>query len=252
MRILLELSYIGTDFAGWQVQPGRITVQSALQDALEAVYGERYPVKGCSRTDAGVHALRYYAAYDTEKLIPPDKIPLALNSRLDARIAVLSARSVPDDFHVRHDVAWKEYEYLLRPSRIPDPFMLGRCCRPPKPIDAAMLSRMREACPAFVGNHDFRGFMSAGTSVADTVRTVKWLEIIEDGELLRIRIAADGFLYNMVRIIVGTLLDTAYGRIEPSAMPEIIASCDRSRAGFTAPPEGLYLRQVEFTKKITG
>jgi len=246
MKILLELTYLGTGFAGFQVQPGQPTVQAALQDAIEAVYGERYPVKGCSRTDAGVHALQYFATFDTEKHIPPDKIPLALNSRLDARIAVRSAREVLPEFHVRHDVLWKEYEYVIRNTPIPDPFLVGRCARPPKFLGPAELFRMREACVAFVGRHDFGGFMSAGSTIADTVRDVKWLEIHEDGTLLRVRIAADGFLYNMVRIIVGTLLDTACGRIEPADMADIIASCDRSRAGFTAPPEGLYLRKVEF------
>ncbi len=246
MKILLELSYLGTGFSGYQVQPDKPTVQSALQDAIEAVYGVRYDVKGCSRTDAGVHALRYYATFDTDKNIPLDRLPYALNSAIDRRISVRSAVEVAADFHVRHDVKEKEYEYLLRLSKIPDPFYLDRAWQFPKPILPDGIKRMREAAAYFVGSHDFAGFMSSGSDIADTVRTVTRLEIIEDVELVRIRIAADGFLYNMVRIIVGTLLDVALGKIEPSDMGDIIASCDRRCAGMTAPPEGLYLRRVEF------
>ncbi len=246
MKILLEIAYNGSGFAGFQVQPEKQTVQSALQDAIEAVYGERLPLKGCSRTDAGVHALQYFATYECEKSIPTGRIPFALNAHLDARISVRSAREVAADFHVRHDVAWKEYEYILRNTRIPDPFMLGLYANPPKILSREQILRMKEACPCFVGRHDFCGFMSAGSNVADTVREIRWLEVIEDGELIRIRVAADGFLYNMVRIIVGTLLDIAYGKIAPDTIEDVIASCDRARAGFTAPPEGLYLRRVEF------
>lgn len=245
MKILLELCYIGTGFAGYQVQPGKDTVQSALQDAIEKIYGERYPVKGCSRTDAGVHALQYYATFDTDKAIPCRRIPMALNSVIDPRISVKSAGEVPDDFHVRHDVISKEYEYRVRLSQIPDPFLAGRVWQFPKPIMADGVARMREAASRFCGRHDFAGFMSAGSDIADTVREIKYIDIIEDGELLCIRVCADGFLYNMVRIIVGTLIDTACGKINPDAMADIIASCDRSRAGMTAPPEGLYLRRVE-------
>ncbi len=246
MKILLELKYNGSGFAGYQVQPGKQTVQSSIQDAIEAVYGERYPVKGCSRTDAGVHALQYFATYETEKNIPLDKLPMALNASVDSRIAILSAYVVDDNFHVRHDVKYKEYEYLIHASRIADPFLIDRAWHFPKTLCEDAIDRMNKAAAAFVGAHDFSGFMSAGSSVEDTVRTVKYLEIIEDGELIRIRIAADGFLYNMVRIIVGTLIDVAAGKIDAGDMPDIIASCERSRAGMTAPPEGLYLRRVEF------
>lgn len=250
MKILLELSYVGARYAGFQVQPNQPTVQSALQDALERVYGERLPIKGCSRTDAGVHALQYFAAYDSDRLIPPERIPAALNSALPEDIAIKSARIVPDTFHVRHDVAWKEYEYLLHNSPIRDPFYAGRTFHLPHIIADDGIERMKRAAEAFIGRKDFIGFMSAGSSVADTVREIKRLEIIRDGDLLRVRIAADGFLYNMVRIIVGTLLEAARGRIDPDEMNEIIASRDRRRAGFTAPPEGLYLRRVEFKEGV--
>lgn len=247
MKILLELSYVGDGFAGYQVQPGKPTVQSAIQDAIEAIYGERYPVKGCSRTDAGVHALQYFATFDTDKNIPVESIPNALNSALDKRVAVLSARIVDDAFHVRHDVLYKEYEYVILARRTPDPFLSVRAWHFPKPMRPDAIARMREAATAFVGTHDFSGFMSAGASVADTTRTVKHLDVIEEGDVIRVRVAADGFLYNMVRIIVGTLVEVGLGKIEPRDMADVISSCERSRAGMTAPPEGLYLRRVEFT-----
>ncbi len=244
MRILLELSYLGTHFAGFQVQPGCRTVQGVLQDALEAVYGERYPLRGCSRTDAGVHALQFLATYDTECAVPTDRIPAALNAQLPPDLAVHSARTVSEDFHVRHDIHGKEYEYRIRNAPGRDPFTEGRVCRIRKVLDDAAVARMKKAAAAFVGTHDFAGFMSAGSSVTDTVRTVYHLEIGGEGEHLLIRIAADGFLYNMVRIIAGTLIEVGNGRIDPDEMPDIIASCDRSRAGYTAPAEGLYLRRV--------
>ncbi|MBQ8510654.1 MAG: tRNA pseudouridine(38-40) synthase TruA [Clostridia bacterium] len=246
MKILLNLAYLGTRYAGFQVQPAAPTVQASLQDAIEATYGERYPVKGCSRTDAGVHALSFYATFDTDVTIPADRIPLALNTRLPDDISILSARIVPDSFHVRHDVLWKEYEYRIHNSPIRDPFTLGREYRLPRLLTDEGAARMKEAASAFVGTHDFSGFMSAGSSVADTVRTIRHLHVLREGERVIIRVAADGFLYNMVRIIAGTLIEAGQGRIEPSSMAEIIASCDRSKAGYTAPACGLYLRQVKF------
>ncbi len=246
MKILLELCYDGSSFCGYQVQPDKPTVQSALQDAIEKLYGVRYPVKGCSRTDSGVHALQYFATYDTDKILPVERIPSALNSVIDRHIAVRSARVVDDSFHVRHDVKMKEYEYLILTGDIPDPFMLGRIWHYPKKLRSDRLSLMKEASVAFIGRHDFSAFMSAGSDIADRVRDVKYLEITEDDGLIRIRIAADGFLYNMVRIIVGTLIEVASGRISPGDIAAILESRDRARAGMTAPPEGLYLRKVEF------
>lgn len=246
MKILLELAYLGTGFSGYQVQPGKVTVQSAIQDAVEAVYGERYPVKGCSRTDAGVHARQYFATFDTDKAIPESRIPAALNSVIDPRISILSARVVSEDFHVRHDVLYKEYEYLIMNKNIPDPFLAGRAWYFPKPLRENSLALMSEAAGAFVGKHDFSGFMAKGSDVADTVRTVTHLTVEKDGDVIRVRIGADGFLYNMVRIIVGTLVDVGLGKIDPVKMPEIIEACDRSLGGMTAPPEGLYLNKVVF------
>lgn len=250
MKILLCLSYLGTGYAGFQVQPRKATVQSALQDAIERIYGERLPVKGCSRTDSGVHALSFFATYESDKPIPVGRVQFALNTVLPHDIVVKSAAAVDDSFHVRHDVLRKEYEYLLHNSPIRDPFLDGRVYRLPCVFGGNELSRMREAAAAFVGEYDFSGFMSAGSSVVDTVRRIEHAQIITDGELIRVRICADGFLYNMVRIIVGTLVETGRGKIDPSDIPAIIESRDRSRAGSTAPAGGLYLRRVEFKKDV--
>lgn len=245
MKYLIELAYVGTRFAGFQVQPCKITVQSTLQDAIEAVFGERLPLKGCSRTDSGVHARQYFATFESAKLIPSDRLPLALNANLPEDISVKSARIVSDDFHVRHDVEWKEYEYLLINSRIRDPFLTDRAyqCRV---MSKDQIELMRAASKYLVGKHDFSSFMAAGSKIADTVRTVKYIEICENCELISIRIAADGFLYNMVRIIVGTLIDVANNRIPLCEIPKILESCDRSKAGTTAPAAGLYLNRVKF------
>ena len=244
MRILLELSYLGSNYAGFQVQPNKPTVQSTLQDALEAVYGERLPVRGCSRTDAGVHAKQYFATYDAARHIPTDRIPLALNSHLPCDIAVRSSELVPESFHVRHDVLWKEYRYTLYNSQIRDPFIEGRACRLNRVFSSSELERMRDAARLIVGRKDFRAFMSEGSSITDTVRNVLRLDISVDRDLIYIDVAADGFLYNMVRIIVGTLIDVARGRFAPDEVADIIASRDRKRAGFTAPPEGLCLERI--------
>lgn len=245
MKYLIEIAYIGTNYAGFQVQPCKKTIQSTLQDALEVIFKERLPIKGCSRTDAGVHARQYFATFDSPKLIPTDRLPYALNSNLPMDISVKSARFVSDNFHVRHDVEWKEYEYLLLNSKIRDPFMSGLAfqCRV---MSHEQIQSMRQAADYLIGKHDYSSFMAAGSKIADTVRDVKYIDVREDGDMIRIKIAADGFLYNMVRIIVGTLLDVGYGKINLCDVPNILASCDRSKAGPTLPPDGLYLNRVKF------
>ncbi len=253
MKILLKLMYDGYGFAGYQVQPSKITVQSAIQDAIEKVYGERYDVKGCSRTDAGVHALKYFVTFDTDKSIPYENIPYALNSVCDKRISFLGAYPADDSFHVRYDVEYKEYEYLFLWSKAPNPFYNNRCFHVKKKLTDDILSKMELACSCFVGKHDFAGFMSSGSDVTDTIREVYYCKIIADGNFVRLRIAADGFLYNMVRIIAGTVLDCGYKKIDANKIPEIIKSCNRDLAGSTLSPGGLYLKDVVFKSgKIKG
>ena len=159
-------------------------------------------------------------------------------------IAVRSSELVPDSFHVRHDVLWKEYRYTLYNSQIRDPFIEGRACRLNRVFSSSELERMRDAVRLIIGRKDFRAFMSEGSSITDTVRSVFRLDISVERDLIYIDVAADGFLYNMVRIIVGTLIDVARGRFAPDDVADIIASCDRKRVGFTATPYGLCLDRV--------
>ena len=250
-RIKLTVAYDGTNYHGWQLQPGRATIEGELNKALSNLTGEKVCVTGASRTDAGVHALGNVAVFDTGSRIPAEKFSYALNQRLPADIVVQCSEKVPEDFHPRHCECQKIYEYTILNRKFPLPqyrntayFYYGK-------LD---INHMRNACKAFIGEHDFAGFCSAGAQVQSTVRTIYSLEILEEkiqeanmvntGRIITIRVKGNGFLYNMVRIIAGTLLAAGKGRINPDDMEEIIASCDRSRAGATAPARGLKLVQI--------
>lgn len=243
MKLLVELTFIGTAYCGFQVQNNGISIQKTVQDAAEKLYG---PVRltGCSRTDSGVHARSFFCTIEGEDCtrIPPDRVPFALNVLLPRDIAVKSARFVDDSFHARYSAKGKEYRYLILNSRIRDPFLEGRVYRCPSRLDSELMNTLAQD---FVGRHDFAAFMAAGSSVTDTVRTVSYARVERDnGDLVTFIVAADGFLYNMVRIMVGTLIDLSQGRLDDASLADIIASRDRERAGFTAPPEGLYLWEV--------
>ena len=240
-RYLLTLRYVGAAYCGWQVQANARSVQQTVQDALEGVLGFRPALTGCSRTDAGVHAREFCAHFDAVLPMPADRVPLALNTRLPADVAALACREAEAGFHARYSCNGKTYCYQILCSRLRDPFLEGYAWRIPQRADAALLGR---ACTAFVGRHDFRGFCAAGSSVTDTVRTVSDCYVEGEGSLLRLFITADGFLYNMVRIIAGTLAEVLAGRIGVEALQEIIASGDRAKAGPTAPPQGLFLEKV--------
>lgn len=241
MKVLLNVSYIGTSYHGWQVQPNAITVQEALQDAIERITGERSDLTGCSRTDAGVHALNYFCAFTPCKKIDLFALPKALNAVLPKDIAVKSAVSVEEDFHPRYSAKEKEYIYRIYNEYNRDPFEDGRSLHYKYNLD---VEKMKKAAEHILGTHDFLAFCSAGSSVKDTVRTVSLLDIEKEENVITVRIRADGFLYNMVRIIVGTLIAVSEGTVALDEIPEIIASCDRTKAGPTAPPEGLYLNRV--------
>lgn len=244
-RMLLTIKYDGTDYCGWQVQPNDISVQSVVQKALIKLTGESgIKLSGCSRTDSGVHAEMFCCHFDTECRIPISKFPIALNTHLPPDIRAYDCRTVPDDFHARYNSVGKTYVYKIRNSAVADPFKYKYFLQVPEHIDEKL---MNDACRAFVGTYDFKGFCSAGSSVTDTVRTVSDCRAERIGDEIYISITADGFLYNMVRIIVGTLLDVVFGRISVEELPEIIASRDRNRAGATARPHGLYLKQVHYT-----
>ena len=240
-RLLLTIQYDGTAYHGWQVQANARSVQETFQDAVEKVFGERLDVKGCSRTDSGVHANRYCLTLDTDMAIGNDGVVMALNTQLPADIAVLCCREVPLDFHPRYSCTKKQYVYKIYNAPTRNPFWRNTAYYYRYPINVALLN---EAAQAFLGTHDFAGFCSVKSDVEDTVRTVYRAEVERDGDLVLFTFEADGFLYNMVRIMVGTLLFVNEGKLAPEALPDVIASQDRSRAGRTAQPQGLYLNDV--------
>ncbi|MGM9642377.1 MAG: tRNA pseudouridine(38-40) synthase TruA [Eubacteriales bacterium] len=252
MKLLLRIKYDGTAYAGYQVQKNAATVQQRLNEAVADLFGFECDVTGCSRTDAGVHALCFYATVEKrgspslETAVPVEKIPLALNVRLPDDIAVCEARFVSEDFHARYSVLSKTYEYKISDSPFRDPFALNRAYHYPTVISDVQISLMQEAANNICGKHDFKSFMASGSSVSDTVRTVYSCTVERTGDYVVIRICADGFLYNMVRIICGTLIEVAKGNSAPSDICEIIGARDRKIAGPTLPPEGLYLAEVNY------
>ena len=247
MKYFAKIKYLGTDFCGFQVQNNGRTVQGELSLACLELFGKPARVTGCSRTDSGVHANEFCLTIECDgATVPPSKLPLAIARFLPPDLSLYYAEECADGFHPRYSVKHKEYLYRIKNSRISDPFEVNRAWLYPMDIDQSALELMRAAAAHIVGYHDFAAFIAEGSDVKDTHRTVKYLEIDRDGDVISVRIAADGFLYNMVRIIVGTLCDVAAGRILPDDIPGIIESCDRSRAGVTAPPEGLYLNRVVY------
>ena len=253
-KILLKIAYCGTAYCGYQVQPNGVTVQEMLNRATEALFGYPCDVVGCSRTDSGVHARAFCATISRKgenvlvTAIEPSRIPRALNAHLPEDIAVRNAIVVPAEFHARYGVISKEYEYVIYNGRERDPFYRDRAWHIPTPIDDTALAAMQEAAAYFVGKQDFAAFRaaSADTLDKDTVRHVMCATVERHGDVISFRVRADGFLYNMVRIMVGTLAAVAAGRLTPSDIPSILASGDRRRAGQTAPACGLYLDEVYY------
>ena len=246
MNFLLTLAYDGTNYCGFQVQPNGRSVAAVFQDALEAVLGTRPDIKGCSRTDAGVHALGFRLNFHADTRIPPEKLPLALNQHLPPDIRVLAARVVPEDFHARYAAHTKTYLYRIHNSPIDSPFDEKYYTRVPRRLDTA---KMNTAARRFVGKHDFLALCAAGSSAAahgDTVRTITACAVARHGDEVEITVTADGYLYNMVRILAGTLCEVGAGRMQPEAIPGILASRDRHKAGPTLPAKGLFLKSVEY------
>lgn len=247
MKYLAKIKYLGTDFHGFQVQPELRTVQGELSRALSEVFGEVPRVTGCSRTDAGVHANEFCVKIECDSAtVPAEKLPIAVAQFLPVDLSLFYAEECSEEFHPRYDVVSKEYLYRIINRKIYDPFEYGRAWFLPRSVSEVGIERMREAAKYIVGKKDFISFMSEGSDTEDTVREVFYLDIEKCGEFINIRICADGFLYNMVRIIVGTLIEIAYGRFSPSDVEGIIASRDRRLAGMTAPAEGLYLNKVNY------
>ncbi len=246
MNILLWLAYKGTNYAGFQVQPNAPTVCAALQDAMQAALGCRPDVKGCSRTDAGVHARRFALSFRYDGRVPLPRLPLALNAHLPPDIRVLEARPVPETFHARYAAHAKTYAYRIRSGAVDDPFDREYTYRVAARLD---LAAMQAAAAGFVGTHDFRALCAAGSGAAahgDTVRTVTRCTVACSGALYTMTVTANGYLYNMVRIMAGTVLQAGRGKLAPAEVPAILQSGDRRRAGPTLPACGLCLMDVEY------
>ncbi|MDO4530651.1 MAG: tRNA pseudouridine(38-40) synthase TruA [Bacillota bacterium] len=243
-RILLTIAYDGTRYSGWQKQknPDVITVEGELTKALQQLFKKpELEIIGASRTDAGVHALGQRAILDVETTMPVERLPLAIRSFLPEDIVVTKAEEVADTFHPRFDCVKKTYEYRFWNSPVKNPKERLYSAYVQKPMD---IGRMNEGAKAFIGTHDFAAFCAAGAQVSTTVRTIFDCHVEQNGESVRMYVTGDGFLYNMVRIIAGTLLAVGTGKLEPEAVAGIIAGCDRTKAGQTAEPQGLTLVEI--------
>ena len=243
-NILLTISYDGKNFHGWQIQNNALTVQEVFQNALKKIIGEDFDIKGCSRTDSGVHANMYCISLKTVHPIVPERLKSALNRWLPLTVAVLDCIEVDDDFHARYSCKSKEYIYKIWNTEVRNPFLDGYALHYRYKIDEKILHR---AAQAYVGKHDFTSFCTLDSrEKGDLSRTVKSFSVEREGDLVIMRVEADGFLYNMVRIMVGTLLRVQQGKIPVDGIREIIEKKDRKFAGPTAQPCGLYLNKVNY------
>lgn len=242
-RVKLTIAYDGTNYCGWQIQPNGITIEEVVNKALRKLTGENITVIGASRTDSGVHAMGNVAVFDTETTIPPERIAMAVNRILPEDIVVVKSEEVALDFHPRYCDCEKTYEYhivntrtLIPTKRLTNYFVSYE-------LD---IEKMRKGAAYLLGEHDFASFCNIKTDVENTVRTVKELEILKNNEEITIRISGNGFLYNMVRIIVGTLIRVGRGFYQPEQVKEILEAKNRKAAGVTAPPHGLMLMEIRY------
>lgn len=240
-RVLLTIAYDGTDYHGWQVQPNGITVQEVLQKGLCELLGTKTGATGCSRTDSGVHAKQFCCHVDCDNNIPDDAFIRGLSAKLPSDIAVIDCKTVASDFHARYNALGKTYVYNILNSKIKDPFLERYYWRIERELD---IDKMNEFCGKIVGKHDFYAFSSSGRTVVDTVRIVKECFVTKRDNKVKLQITADGFLYNMVRIIVGTAVAVSDGKIDPNDTEKILAEKKRENAGITAPAKGLFLEKV--------
>lgn len=246
-NIALKLMYVGTAYHGWQIQKNAITVQEALERGITKVV--KHPVRcvGAGRTDAGVHAETYLANFRTDSTIPCDRMPLAFNARLPNDIVVISAREVSEQFNAISSCRKKEYTYRVYNSRIRNAFHVNRVYFYPKRLDEQVMS---DAAQRFVGTHDFKAVRDVGTPTKTTVRTVYYFTVNRRGELIELKVCADGFLYNMVRAMVGTILYAAEGKLTPEGISEILLRGNRTEAGPTVPPDGLYMTKLWYREPV--
>ena len=240
-NIAVFLTYEGTAYHGWQMQKNLPTVQQTLQKAIEMVVGHPVHVTGCGRTDAGVHARYYVANFRTESTIPVERLPYALNTHLPVDIVVNKAMVVNDNFNAIGSCVRKEYTYTIYNSRVRDPFFVNRAWFYPKHLDEGV---MQTAADQFVGTHDFAAVRSVGTDVKSTVRTVYYYNVERKGNIIELKVCANGFLYNMARAMVGTVVYAAEGKIKPQEIGQILESGNRTAAGPTVPAGGLYMTHL--------
>ncbi len=239
MNVALLLRYDGSAYHGWQIQKNAVSVCATVTRAIEKTVGHSVTLHGCGRTDAGVHARRYVANFRSDTRIPPDRLPYALNSRLPEDVAVMDAAVVPDEFHAIGSCIKKQYTYYIYPARHRDPFSTRRALQYHYPLDVEMC---RAAAAQFVGTHDFACVKSAGTDVKSTVRTLYSFDVKPDGDMVAFELTANGFLYNMARSLVGSVLYANEGKLDD--IPALLRSGDRTAAGPTLPPHGLYMTGV--------
>ena len=243
-RVKLIVAYDGTNYCGWQVQPNGITIEQVLNENLSKLLGEEITVTGASRTDSGVHSMGNVAIFDTETRMPADKISFALNQRLPEDIVVQDSCEVPSDWHPRYQVSRKTYEYriLNRTFRMPNRRLDTYFYHHKLDVD-----KMKQAASYLVGEHDFKSFCAVGAQVKTTTRTIYTCEVEKDtNDIITIRVNGNGFLYNMVRIIAGTLIRVGGGEIAPEEIPQILGKKDRTAAGPTAPAHGLTMMGIEY------
>lgn len=243
MNYLLTLAYDGSAFHGWQRQDNALTVQQTVEEALENLFKEKITVNGCSRTDTGVHANCFKANFNAQKVLPLKNVVSGLNFFLPDNVACFNCEEVPEDFHARFDCKSKEYIYKIYNGETRNPFYEGRAFMYKYALDEKMLN---EQAKDFIGTYDFAAFCAAGATVKTTVRTVYAASVERNGDEVVFRVSGDGFLYNMVRIMVGTLIYISEGKIEKDSIKSIIASKNRLNAGMTIAPQGLYLNDVRF------
>lgn len=242
-RIRLRVAYDGTNYSGWQIQPSAITVEKVLDDAIHQLTGEHIHVIGASRTDAGVHAMGNVAVFDTASSIPADRFTYALNRYLPDDVIVQESAEVNADFHPRHCDTKKTYCYRILNTEFGIPQKRNYTWNVAGNID---IDRMKKAAGYLIGEHDFKSFCCVRTQAESTVRTVYSLDVDKKDDEIHITITGNGFLYNMVRIIAGTLIQVGKGRFEPEYIQYMLDACDRTQAGQTAPPQGLTLMKIDY------
>ena len=243
-NIKLTIEYDGKEFNGWQKQPNKLNIQGNIEQAIKNVIGEEVDLTASGRTDAGVHAYGQVANFKTNSNIPIEKIPIALNTNLKKSIRIISAEEVDERFHSRLTCKRKTYRYVINNSEFASAIYRNLETHIPQKLN---IEKMKEAVKYFEGEHDFKAFKASGTSSKNSIRTIYKAEVCEmPNNRIYIELTGNGFLYNMVRIIAGTLVDVGLGKIEPQEIKEIIDSKDRKRAGKTLPPNGLYLLKVEY------